>query len=106
MVVLPAAVLTAEESLRGAKMEATTAAAGPKNAVNRASADFNKLLHFVHDHAGVGFNCPFLLILGIVCALTGDINQTVVNDHRHDDVFFAAGLAFRVQLTDGVRILG
>src|ERR1022692_561172 len=31
MVVLPAAVLTAEESLRGAKMEATTAAAVPKN---------------------------------------------------------------------------
>src|ERR1035437_6865005 len=36
-----------------------------KNAVHRSAADFYKLLHFLHDHAGVRFNRPFFLTAAV-----------------------------------------
>ncbi len=76
-----------------------------KDAVHGSTANFHVFLHLVHDHAGVRFNRPFLGVSTIVGTLPRDINQSIVDNQRHNDVFLAARFAFAIQLADTTRIL-
>src|SRR6266851_6184024 len=74
------------------------------NGVRGSAANLHHLLDLIHDHGGVRFNRPFLGVSCVVGALPRDIYQPVVNNHWHDDVFFAAGLSFGIHLADCARI--
>src|SRR5258708_625469 len=75
-----------------------------KDGVRGSSANLHKLLNLVHDHGGMRFDCPFLGISTVVGTLTRDINQSVVDNHRHDDVFLAAWLTLGIQLTNSAYL--
>src|SRR4029077_17964096 len=77
------------------------------HAVHGSTANLHELFDLIHHHGGVGFNRPFLLIPGVVSALAGDEDQTVIENYRHNDLLLA-GFAFAVQLADpsGLRSAG
>src|ERR1700730_6414874 len=79
-----------------------------QNAVHGAAAGFDESFDVFHDHAGVHLYVGLLAGVRIVttrmCALTGNINDAVVNDQRSDEAGAFGGLAFVVELFDGVLI--
>src|SRR5271165_4193971 len=77
-----------------------------KNGVHGSTADFNVLLDLVHDHRGMGFDRPLSEIPLVVSALPRDIDQTMMDNHRHNYVFLAARFAVAIQFADSANLGG
>src|SRR6266705_4304817 len=72
-----------------------------KDAVHGAAACFDGSFDAVHDHLGVHFDRGSLSSIGFiaarVCALSGDVNETVVNNQRRDETLSVGRLSVAVQ---------
>ena len=72
-----------------------------KDAVHGAAACFDGSFDAVHDHLGVHFNGGSFSRVGFiaarVCALSGDVDEAVVNNQRRDETLSVGRLSVAVQ---------
>src|SRR5437762_7408522 len=72
-----------------------------KNAVHRAAACFDGSFDAVHDHLGVHFDggsfSRVRFIAARMCALSGDVDETVVNNQWRDETLSVGRLSVTVQ---------
>src|SRR5881394_2797983 len=72
-----------------------------KDAVHRAAARLDGSFDAVHNHLGVHFDGGSFSRVGFiaarVCALSGDVDEAVVNNQRRDETLSVRGLSVAVQ---------
>src|SRR4029077_13398524 len=72
-----------------------------KDAVHGAAARFDDCLYAVHDHLGVHFDRRRFSSVGFVAtrmrALSGDVDEAVVNNQWRDESLPVGGLSVTVQ---------
>src|SRR6266704_139853 len=79
-----------------------------KNAVHSTAACFDDSLYAVHHHLSVHFDrrcfAGVRFVAARMCALSGDVNQTIVNDKRRDETL-AGRFSIAVEFLDGAGAL-